>query len=727
MRRALTLVLLLAFLATGLVAQSPPAGAHPVPHSGPPRIRNLRPAFGDLVARGATEVGAQVLSDVAITSWQLTVDGVDVPAQHEGDATHGGVFARPLPTLEPGDHVAELRVTGSDGRVAGRAWRFTVSAVEVTRLAGATRIETAVAISKDQFEGGFAPAAVLARADEFADALAGAALAEQVNGPVLLTDRATLTPATRTELQRATMPAATVYVLGGTSAIDDAVVQEIQSTGRRVQRVAGGDRAGTAAAVARELPAPSSVFVVNGTSFADALGASSPSAARGMPVLLSALTSLPAATRAYLQDQQVDEAVVVGGPAVVSDEVITQLDALVGSVRRVAGTDRYTTAAAVAEAFFAPGRPIGLASGERFPDALAGGRRMGALGGPLLLTPATALAATAAIGALEPGRALVFGGTGAVSDGVIGDLRRAVADNGGPVVTQSDPAAGVELNSLTTFTFAYDRDLDVAASNIYVTVAGEEVGGTFTQGDFESELVFTTSELPITPVNGQPYDVRIIALAYDGANWRHTEHRVVLRKLDLAKGDIGPAVLDLQHRLTDLGYWLGTIDGSFGTLTHQAVLAFQKVHNLPRDGVVGARTRSTLATAGRPAARSGGDHIEVDKARQVLFIVRGGQVAYTLNTSTGTEKPYTFEGDTYIAHTPTGTFTISRQIDGMRESRLGKLWRPKYFTSDGVAVHGSSSVPAYPASHGCVRLTIAAMDWVWANNLMPLGARIIVY
>ena len=516
-------------------------------------------------------------------------------------------------------------------------------------------------------------------------------------------------------------------MLGGTGAIDETVVNEIQGTGRRVQRISGADRFGTAAAVAREPPTPTRVFIVNGGSFADALGASSPSAARGMPVLLTGRDAVPTPTRGFLQENDIDEAVVVGGAAVVSDAVIAQLDSLVGSVTRVAGADRYATAAAVADAFFPKGKPVGLASGERFPDALAGGRRMGALGGPLLLTPPNQLAAADAIGALDPPRALVFGGTGAVSDLAIGDLRRAVVDTGGPVVTQADPAPSTEVNSLATFTFSFDRDLTISASNVYVTVAGEEVGGTFTQGDFVSELVFTTSELPITPVSGQAYDVRVIALAFDGTNWRHYDRHLLLRKLDLTKGDTGPAVLDLQRRLADLGYWLGTPDGNFGTLTLQAVLALQKVNNLPRDGVVGARTRTALASNTRPTARAGGNHIEVDKARQVLFIVRGGQVAYTLNTSTGTERPYTFEGDTYVAHTPSGTFSITREIDGERESRLGKLWRPKYFTSDGVAVHGSASVPAYPASHGCVRLTVAAMDWVWANNLMPIGMKVIVY
>ena len=70
---------------------------------------------------------------------------------------------------------------------------------------------------------------------------------------------------------------------------------------------------------------------------------------------------------------------------------------------------------------------------------------------------------------------------------------------------------------------------------------------------------------------------------------------------------------------------------------------------------------------------------------------------------------------------------VEISIDGIREGRLGTLYRPRYFTNDGVAFHGSTSVPPYGASHGCVRLTNAAMDWVWAANIMPIGSPVVVY
>ncbi|HVM01489.1 MAG TPA: L,D-transpeptidase family protein [Acidimicrobiales bacterium] len=190
----------------------------------------------------------------------------------------------------------------------------------------------------------------------------------------------------------------------------------------------------------------------------------------------------------------------------------------------------------------------------------------------------------------------------------------------------------------------------------------------------------------------------------------------------------GPGVAALQRRLRDLGYWVGPVDGVFGELLEQAVFAFQKYEGLTVDGVVTRATRAALSRASRPAPRSaGGDRIEVDKARQLLFVVRGGRAEWVFNTSTGTEEPYTFEGQTYLADTPEGRWTVYREIDGVRVSNLGRLVRPKYFHEDGIAIHGYAFVPPYPVSHGCVRVTLPAIDFIWGNGLAPIGAEVWVY
>ncbi|MGE3833752.1 MAG: peptidoglycan-binding protein [Acidimicrobiia bacterium] len=192
--------------------------------------------------------------------------------------------------------------------------------------------------------------------------------------------------------------------------------------------------------------------------------------------------------------------------------------------------------------------------------------------------------------------------------------------------------------------------------------------------------------------------------------------------------DEGPAVEALQRRLTELGYWLGPVDGVFGTLTEQALIAFQKHEGLPPDGVARAGTQVALTTAGRPRpASTSGDLIEVDKTRQLVMVVRDGRALWVFNTSTGTEQPYVFKGETYLADTPPGVWTISSAIDGVRVGNLGRLYRPRYFHPDGIALHGYASVPAHPASHGCVRVTNAAIDFIWDEDLAPIGSEVWVY
>jgi lipoprotein-anchoring transpeptidase ErfK/SrfK len=180
-------------------------------------------------------------------------------------------------------------------------------------------------------------------------------------------------------------------------------------------------------------------------------------------------------------------------------------------------------------------------------------------------------------------------------------------------------------------------------------------------------------------------------------------------------------VLALQQRLSALGYWLGTPDGVYGDLTEQAVLALQKAAGLTRDGRAGPKTAAALREGARPVPQSAaGRVVEIDFRRQLLLVVQDGVLLRALNTSTGSGATYWYRGSARWAVTPKGHFAVYAQIDGLRVSPLGLLWRPKYFHG-GIAVHGSPSVPAWPASHGCVRLSYPAMDMIWGEGLMPVG------
>ncbi|MHA6624996.1 L,D-transpeptidase family protein [Pseudonocardia sichuanensis] len=196
----------------------------------------------------------------------------------------------------------------------------------------------------------------------------------------------------------------------------------------------------------------------------------------------------------------------------------------------------------------------------------------------------------------------------------------------------------------------------------------------------------------------------------------------------LRLNDEGPRVLEIQQRLSELGYWLGEVDGHYGQLTRQAVMAFQKAEGLTRDGIAGPKTREKLPSASRPEPEDAeGDRIEVDLERQLLMVVRDGRVLWTFNTSTGSGEAYDRpSGGTGVARTPRGEYEVERQINGIRRAELGVLYRPKYFHG-GIAVHGSGSIPAEPASHGCVRLTNDAMDLLWSSGVADVGTEVVVH
>ncbi len=208
--------------------------------------------------------------------------------------------------------------------------------------------------------------------------------------------------------------------------------------------------------------------------------------------------------------------------------------------------------------------------------------------------------------------------------------------------------------------------------------------------------------------------VLVARSAYLAATSNAAQLRVESR--DLASGTQGSDVLELQRSLQALHYVPGTLNGSFGYDTQHAVMAFQKVERL---AVTGRWSKAERARLARPAAwkvRYPGvaRAAEVDITRQVLVLSEKGVVRMIVDVSTGTEKPYTYEGVSDVAHTPRGAFSIFSKIDGVRVSKLGELYRPSYFYK-GWAIHGSGSVPNYPASHGCVRITNPNAD-----RLFPL-------
>lgn len=198
----------------------------------------------------------------------------------------------------------------------------------------------------------------------------------------------------------------------------------------------------------------------------------------------------------------------------------------------------------------------------------------------------------------------------------------------------------------------------------------------------------------------------------------------------------GPPTRAAQKKLLSLGFWLKNSDGRFEDTTRQAVMAFQKYYRLKPTGNITSGTAYLLDVVTTPASAVTveGTLAEVDKERQLLFLVVEGKTVAVLNASTGDDREYE-EPDSNspgviirgVALTPEGTFKIDRERpDGWWIGDLGQIYRPKYFIG-GVAIHGSTSVPAYPASHGCVRVSVSAMDMIWDEGLLPRGTTVVVH
>lgn len=182
----------------------------------------------------------------------------------------------------------------------------------------------------------------------------------------------------------------------------------------------------------------------------------------------------------------------------------------------------------------------------------------------------------------------------------------------------------------------------------------------------------------------------------------------------LGPGARGPAVAAIEAKLASLHYEVGSVDDSYDQDTVYAVTAFQKVTGAERTGratddVVAAINSARSSPA--PLVPGGGaTRVEVDLARQVLFLYEGDSLSKILTVSTGSGQRYCSEGSCRKAITDSGSFKVYRQARGWETGPLGPLYNPNYFDG-GIAIHGATSVPASPASHGCVRIPMHAAEW----------------
>ena len=391
-------------------------------------------AIGGTVASGTTpsEMGMWISEDPAfadpedgnyrLDGWSPCIDtGTDLAAGY-ADWDFDGV-ARPIDGDE--DEVAMWDM----GAFEYDPWSD-------TRLGGSNRYETSVEVSQRHFPEG-SKVAILATGEKFADGLSAAGLAGSDYAPILLTEPDVLPDVVAEEIVR--LGVAGVIIVGGPDAVSEDVADEVAALGEiQVDRIGGIDRYETAAMIAEEIIEIADAgdgfdgifFIARGDLFADALTASPVAYSNKIPILLVAPDELPEATVDVIQSVGADRAIIVGGAAAVRPTVATQVASLVGMSDRIDGIDRYDTSAnfsqwAVDNAF-ADWAAVGIATGEKFPDALSGGAGIGSRMGVVLLTPRATMHDSIADKLGDVGGMVtsleVFGGEGAVSAEVYDEL-----------------------------------------------------------------------------------------------------------------------------------------------------------------------------------------------------------------------------------------------------------------------------------------------------------------
>jgi hypothetical protein len=290
------------------------------------------------------------------------------------------------------------------------------------RIAGADRLGTAIAASQHGFKDGTAKAAVLARSDDFPDALAGTPLAVKVGGPLLLTPPDHVDAAVAAELQRALPSGSTVYLLGGLGALSTTVESEVGDLHYKAVRYAGATRDGTAVAVAHlGLGDPGTVLEATGLSPFDALAAGAAAAHAGAAILLTDGSAASPETAAYLAAHSADKRIAIGGPAAAADPAATSL----------VGADRDATSVLVAQHFFSNPSTVGVATDSGFADALSGGADVARASGPMLLVPTLPpLRATTSgyLGSVSPTvtSVLAYGGNNAIGGSELSAIQAAL-------------------------------------------------------------------------------------------------------------------------------------------------------------------------------------------------------------------------------------------------------------------------------------------------------------
>ena len=197
-------------------------------------------------------------------------------------------------------------------------------------------------------------------------------------------------------------------------------------------------------------------------------------------------------------------------------------------------------------------------------------------------------------------------------------------------------------------------------------------------------------------------------------------------------GGVVTSLRDAQRALANGPFDPGPIDGIYGTKTKNAIWALEKLTGITMNGQWGADDDAALkrvlnGSVGRPVTRHSRRWVEIDLSQQLMKVYDPGRTVPVLvsHISSGNGIPWRLGRYSGRSITPVGSFTIFRRISGWHQSSLGLggMYNPLYFTG-GIALHGSGSVPSYPASHGCIRVPMHIAEYL--PRMLPNGTPVIV-
>lgn len=324
-------------------------------------------------------------NDYALT----TANGVNVRKESSTSSTRVTTLGKNQMVKITGDFRFEINETSSnqfafmpvnsDGKYNGYIASTYLKKIG-TRISGDSRFHTANEISNEGWDT--ADTIILARSDNFPDALAGAPLAYAYNAPILLTETKKLDQREKNEINR--LGAKNVIILGGYPAVGKEVENDLKRMNLNVKRIEGSGRYETAVEIAKELESKlgkkaDKAIVVSGQQFPDALAIASYAAQNGYPIFLTEKGKMMDAVQKEVNSYK--QKLIVGGEAVVGTEVAKQIN----NPKRIAGSGRYQTAANIIRELNLPTDNIFFATGGGFPDALTGSVLAAKRKAPLLL------------------------------------------------------------------------------------------------------------------------------------------------------------------------------------------------------------------------------------------------------------------------------------------------------------------------------------------------------